>query len=141
MKANLYTVADPRPIAYLDGISGPITHPTYIEEDVVIKMVRDGFTVYQHNPYNHNEKVKVTRMNFNSINFKTSRVEGLKRRALNAEIRMEAVKKGNKSSDKLSAKKEESTIKVENTGKKDKKGNTDTSTVNNDLKQTDFEIQ
>ncbi len=86
---HLYTVLDPRPIECLGGICGPIQHPTEISESDIILMIRDGFTIYQHNPHNLREKVKVTRLNFNSITFKTSRYDGFKTRALNKEVRSE----------------------------------------------------
>jgi hypothetical protein len=92
VKKNLYTVLDPRVISCLGGITGPIQHPTPIAVDDVVSLVRDGFTVYQHNPHNPHEKVKVTRNNFNSIVFKTTRCDGYKARALNNELRKEALK-------------------------------------------------
>lgn len=91
-KENLYTVLDARKIDCLGGICGPIQHPSPIKESDVINLVRNGFTLYQHNPHNLCEKVKVTRTNFNSIVFKTSRYDGLKSRTLNKEIRSEANK-------------------------------------------------
>lgn len=90
VKKNLYTVKDARVIDCLGGISGPIQHPTEIAESDVITLVRCGFTVYQHNPHNLREKVKVTRTNFNSIVFKTTRYDGYKSRSLNTELRNEA---------------------------------------------------
>ena len=89
---NLYTVLDARVIDCLGGICGPIQHPTEMAESDVITMVRNGFTVYQHNPHNLREKVKVTRTNFNSIVFKTTRYDGYKSRCLNTELRNEAKK-------------------------------------------------
>lgn len=92
VKKNLYTVLDARVIDCLGGICGPIQHPIEIAESDVITMVRNGFTVYQHNPHNLREKVKVTRLNFNSIVFKTTRYDGYKSRSLNTELRNEAKK-------------------------------------------------
>lgn len=86
VEKNLYTVLDARPIGCLGGITGPIQHPTAIAVDDVVSLVRDGFTVYQHNPHNPHERVRVTRNNFNSIVFKTTRYDGYKARALNREI-------------------------------------------------------
>lgn len=91
-KKNLYTVLDARVIDCLGGICGPIQHPTELELSDVITMVRDGFTIYQHNPHNLREKVKVTRNNFNSIVFKTTRYDGIRSRSLNTEMRNEARK-------------------------------------------------
>lgn len=90
VKKNLYTVKDARVIDCLGGICGPIQHPTEIAESDIITLVRCGFTVYQHNPHNLREKVKVTRTNFNSIVFKTTRYDGYKSRSLNTELRNEA---------------------------------------------------
>ena len=36
------------------GISGPLTTPTAMEFNDVLKMVKSGMVVYQHNPYNSN---------------------------------------------------------------------------------------
>ena len=92
VKKNLYTVLDARVIDCLGGICGPIQHPTEMAESDVITMVRNGFTVFQHNPHNLREKVKVTRTNFNSIVFKTTRSDGYKSRSLNTQLRNEAKK-------------------------------------------------
>lgn len=91
-KKNLYTIKDARVISCLGGITGPIQHPTEMKPEDVITLVRNGFTVFQHNPHNLREKVKVTRNNFNTITFKTSQVDGYLARALNRELRNEAKK-------------------------------------------------
>ena len=51
------------------GISGPITTPIVLDPKDVLKMVKSGMTVYEHNPYNISEKVKVTPQNINFISF------------------------------------------------------------------------
>ena len=58
------------------GISGPLTTPTKMEFHDVLKMVKSGMVVYQHNPYNSNEKVRVTIRNINNISFSIS--DGIK---------------------------------------------------------------
>lgn len=63
---NLYTVDTPREIIGMN-INGPLTTPTPMEYHNVLKMVKAGYTVYQHNPFNLNEKVKVTVKNINNI--------------------------------------------------------------------------
>ena len=63
---NLYTVDTPREIIGMN-INGPLTTPTPMEYHNVLKMVKAGYTVYQHNPFNLNEKVKVTIRNINNI--------------------------------------------------------------------------
>lgn len=107
-KKNLYTVLDARVINCLGGITGPIQHPTEMDLNDVICLVRDGFTVFQHNPHNLREKVKVTRTNFGSIVFKTTRYEGIKLRALNTEMRNEAKKVSAPAPNKKEQKKEKS---------------------------------
>lgn len=72
---RLYTVADGRIVPGL-GIKGPITTPTEMEITDVLKMVTSKYEVYQHNPYNNNEKVRVTLTNLRSIEF--SMADGLK---------------------------------------------------------------
>ena len=66
MMLNLYTVDTPREIIGLN-INGPLTTPTPMEYHNVLRMVKAGYTVYQHNPFNLNEKVKVTYDNINNI--------------------------------------------------------------------------
>ena len=51
------------------GISGPVTTPIVIQPNDVLKMVKSGMVVYEHNPYNIAERVKVTPTNINFISF------------------------------------------------------------------------
>jgi hypothetical protein len=84
--AHYYTIVDPRPIEFLHGMSGPITTPTVLNEMDVLKLVRRGYTVYEHNPFKKSEKVRVNVHNFNKIVFKTSRAEAYRQRRLNREM-------------------------------------------------------
>ena len=67
-----YTVESSGKIPGL-GIFGPLTTPTKMEFLDVLKMVKSGMVVYQHNPYNVNEKVRVTIRNINNIEFNISK--------------------------------------------------------------------
>lgn len=77
---KLYTIETNGPIRGLDGITGPLTTPTMLETDDVIKMLRQKYVIYQHNPVDLKEKVRVTLTNVQSINFKTTRAEATKER-------------------------------------------------------------
>ncbi len=69
---KLYTVMTPKEVISLNGIAGPITTPVEIDALAVLKMVKLGYVIYQHNPYLLREKIKVTVNNYNRIVFPTS---------------------------------------------------------------------
>lgn len=51
------------------GISGPITNPTLMKETDIISLINNRKDVYEVNPYNNEEIIKLTRTNYNKINF------------------------------------------------------------------------
>lgn len=57
-------------IPSLGGISGPITSPTWIATPDVIRLINDGAVVYEVNPSNPAETVKLNRLNVSTNNFK-----------------------------------------------------------------------
>ena len=69
---KLVVIESPGKIAALGGIVGPIRTPSKISTDVLIGLVNDGKIVYELNPANHSERVRLTRMNMFTNNFKNS---------------------------------------------------------------------
>ena len=51
------------------GISGPITTPTLMKETDIVSLINNRKDVYEVNPYNNEETIKLTRINYNKINF------------------------------------------------------------------------
>ena len=83
---KLYTIENIRPIPCLGNIVGPIRTPVRLEEKDVIDLVKNNFSVYEHNPLKKKEKVKVTLNNYSSITFKTSKKEAIDEKALKKEL-------------------------------------------------------
>ena len=83
---KLYVITTPKNIIGMDDIQGPLTTPTPMKFNNVLEMVRRGYEIYQVNPYNHSEKVKVTISNINNISFKISRSAAMSQKKLNREI-------------------------------------------------------
>ena len=80
-----YTVETAGPIPCLDNIVGPLTTPTVMDHGSVLKMLNKGYVIYQHNPLNLSEKVRVTKKNISSIKFGASK-KAVEQRNLNKEI-------------------------------------------------------
>ena len=83
---KLYIVTTPKKILGMADIVGPLTTPSEIKFTDVLQMVRLGYNIYQVNPYDHSEKIKVTITNINDIEFKNSISKALSQRKLNREI-------------------------------------------------------
>ena len=101
---KLYTVTTPGPIPGLDNIVGPLTTPMRLSKINVLEMLKNNYEVYEHNPSNKTEKVRVTRYNINSIKFNSNRAVSTSKRKLNRSIQemskpvmVEPVKKEEKS--------------------------------------------
>ncbi len=62
---KLYVILTAKKINCLNHITGPVTTPTELDPVDALDLVRSGFDVYEVNPYNKKEKVKVTVYNFN----------------------------------------------------------------------------
>lgn len=73
-----YIVTSPRVILGL-GIQGPITTPIKIDFNNLLRMIRTGYEIYQVNPYDPSEKVRVTISNMHTITFKNTRPQVVKR--------------------------------------------------------------
>lgn len=83
---KLYVVESPRTIIGMGDIQGPLTSPSKMEFANVLEMVRRGYKIFQVNPYDHSEKVRVTVSNINNIKFKVTRSKSCTQRKLNREI-------------------------------------------------------
>ena len=101
INTKMYIIATAKEIPCLGGISGPITTPVKLELSDLIWLLNNGFTVYQCNPFDSNERVLVTRMNMNDITFTRNRaivtmeqMENLKVQEMTKPI--EVIKKDNK---------------------------------------------
>lgn len=68
---KLVTIESGGPIRVMGGISGPIKTPTSLSTTAIISLINDNMVVYEVNPKNYNEKIRLTRLNINSDNFKT----------------------------------------------------------------------
>ena len=86
MKNKFYTINSPREIYGMDGIVGPMTTPTALSFEDVLCMVRKGYEVYEHNPHELSEKVRVNIDNINNIKFSLSRPEAIIKKKLNKEM-------------------------------------------------------
>lgn len=84
---HLYTIYTHKRIDALGGIFGPVLKPTSITEADALNLIKDGATVYCHNPYNTTEKILVTRQNWNNIKFTTTRGDMIRKNAAISEKR------------------------------------------------------
>lgn len=69
-KTKLVTIESYGSISELGGINGPIVHPCRLDLDVIIRMVNTNKKVFEVNPANTNEKVRLSLSNVRSENFK-----------------------------------------------------------------------
>lgn len=107
-----YVITTAKEIPCLGGITGPITTPVRLEFNDLTWLLNNGFTVYQCNPYDVNDRVLVTRMNMNNITFErnrevvtTERIENIKGQEMTKPI--EPIKKDNKMNSEQENKKDE----------------------------------
>lgn len=68
-----YIILDNREIPLYGGVCGPLSTPISIDKRTLIDLLQDGYTIYQVNPYDKNDKVKVTLDNYSNILFKRKR--------------------------------------------------------------------
>lgn len=83
---KLYVIMTAKKIHCLNHITGPVTTPTEMPMVDALDLVKNGFEVYEVNPYNKKERVKVTPYNYNSIMFKTTLSDMIARKKLNREL-------------------------------------------------------
>lgn len=63
------TVASMGKLAALGGLLGPITTPCHLDISVIIALINDGKVVYEVNPANISDRVRLTRANVLASNF------------------------------------------------------------------------
>ena len=61
-------------ITELGGISGPVINPCLVPISTILSMLNHHRRVYEVNPKNHNEKVRLTLKNLRTQNFKVEEV-------------------------------------------------------------------
>lgn len=81
-----FTIASALPITALGNINGPLTTPVQIPFADVLDMLRKNYVIYEHNPVNKAEKVRVTIDNVNNITFSTTRYDALLLKEANLEM-------------------------------------------------------
>lgn len=70
MTKNKYVIIESSgPISALGGLLGPIISPTYLDIKTVINIVNSGKVVYEVNPMNINDKIRLTFQNVLKDNF------------------------------------------------------------------------
>ena len=77
-RTKLVTIESYGRLAPLGGINGPISTPCNIDLKVIISLVNAGKVVYEVNPLNKSEKVRLTLSNVSSTNFNTTVKEPVK---------------------------------------------------------------
>jgi hypothetical protein len=94
VKRKLVTVADFGPLQEIGGIGGPLRTPTNIALNAICQMVVNGKTVFEHNPSNVKEKVRLTLSNVKSDNFvKSEDGEPVKTQPVKVEVTPEVAEK------------------------------------------------
>ena len=81
-----FTIASAMPIKALGDINGPLTTPVQIPYADILDMLRKNYVIYEHNPVNKAEKVRVTIDNVNNVKFTTSRYDALLLKEANLEM-------------------------------------------------------
>ena len=95
-KGKLVTVETNGTLVELGGISGPIINPCFIDETTIIRMVGNNKKVYEVNPANHAQKVRLNLKNVKTDNFKVVTNE-----AVQAKAQAKSTKEATKSTQKV----------------------------------------
>lgn len=72
VKRKLATIESAGKISALGGLNGPFMTPKYYDIDILISLVNANKIVYEVNPYNRKEKIRLTRQNILADNFAQS---------------------------------------------------------------------
>ena len=56
-------------ISELGGINGPILNPAKIDIDLIVRMINNNKKVFEVNPKNYSERVRLTLKNARTVNF------------------------------------------------------------------------
>ena len=133
MSDKLYVINTAKRIPCLHNITGPITTPTELDPLDVLSLVKSGYVIYEVNPYNKSERVRVTPFNYNSIRFKTTLQDMLQKKRLNREMQSIDKKNDDKSNKNDSSK--------ENTSSKNEEKKDDTKKKESDKKVGTEEVK
>lgn len=68
-RKKFVTIESSGKILALGGIMGPIKTPSYLDMDIIINLINSGKVVYEVNPANVKEKVRLTRVNVLKHNY------------------------------------------------------------------------
>lgn len=68
--SKLVTIESYGSIDVLGGLIGPITTPCNLDINTIVLLINSGKIVYEVNPKKTNEKIRLTRLNVRSNNFK-----------------------------------------------------------------------
>lgn len=82
-----YVITSACEIDIVGGLIGPIATPIELTRSQVIKLLNDNISVYQVNPFDINERVKVTFDNYDKITFARKRAKITTTRLLNRSVR------------------------------------------------------
>lgn len=66
---KLVIIESSGPIRAMNNINGPIKTPCSLSINVISDLINDNKIVYEVNPKNYNEKIRLTRLNLFSDNF------------------------------------------------------------------------
>lgn len=76
--SKLVTIESYGKISVLGGLMGPITTPCRLDTNTIIALINSGKIVYEVNPNNMAEKIRLNRLNINSVNFKKDVIPSIK---------------------------------------------------------------
>ena len=66
---KLVVIRSGGPLGELGGISGPILNPAYIEVEKIGKMIQNNRLIFECNPLNPNERIRLNTSNWSKSNF------------------------------------------------------------------------
>lgn len=96
------------PISELGGIQGPIINPCSLPVKTIVQMVGSHKKVFEVNPFNQSERVRLTLKNVNSVNFqppiaRQTLKEATKKVAQKSEVKASEIKKEDQTNNSLVA--------------------------------------
>jgi len=68
-KTKYVTIESPGKLPVLGGILGPVKTPCYLDIDIVVKLINMGKIVYEVNPANVKDRVRLNRSNVLKTNY------------------------------------------------------------------------
>ena len=134
-----YIIASACEIDIVGGLIGPIATPIELTKSQIIKLLNDNISVYQVNPFDINERVKVTFDNYDKITFARKRAKITANRLLNRSVRESntLIQPKHKDTSSTKPKIKQGTSKKEEPVKKDNdvKETSEPQQINQDIKE------